>query len=196
MWTGLVARKMWMRERRAPARASAAASMSSLRVRHSEATVGRSTGAATAFPPSKSPGDETAKPASITSTPSRSSCRAISAFSSGRRAMPGDCSPSRSVVSKIVMRRVTVFLLRLRTEAYRWCDRSAYAPERRVVASSPLAGENAEEDHDEAARGHVGGADCVRGCKRRPHRGFAQSGEDVTSCQASIGDFGPFLERK
>jgi hypothetical protein len=25
-------------------------------------------------------------------------------------------------VSKIVMRRVTIFLLRLRTEAYRWCD--------------------------------------------------------------------------
>jgi hypothetical protein len=46
-----------------------------------------------------------AKPASITSTPSRSSCSPISTFSSGRSAIPGACSPSRSVVSKIVILR-------------------------------------------------------------------------------------------
>src|SRR3989442_12983234 len=49
----------------------------------------------------KSPSDVIGKPASMTSTPSRSSCRAISSFSSTLRVAPGDCSPSRSVVSKI-----------------------------------------------------------------------------------------------
>src|SRR5439155_631025 len=51
--------------------------------------------------PSTSPGDEIAKPASITSTPRRSNWRAISTFSPALSAMPGDCSPSRRVVSKI-----------------------------------------------------------------------------------------------
>ena len=51
--------------------------------------------------PSTSPGEEMAKPASMMSTPSRSSWRAISTFSAAFSAMPGDCSPSRSVVSKI-----------------------------------------------------------------------------------------------
>ena len=48
-----------------------------------------------------SPGDEMANPASMMSTPSRSSWRAISIFSWAFSAMPGDCSPSRSVVSKM-----------------------------------------------------------------------------------------------
>ena len=117
MWMGLVAMKTWMRDLRASARDSAAASMSSLRVRASEATVGRSTAAATALTPSKSPGDETENPASTMSTPSRSSWVAISTFSSGDSAMPGDCSPSRSVVSKIVILRLTAHPLCLDVEA-------------------------------------------------------------------------------
>src|SRR6478735_9190473 len=40
-------------------------------------------------------------PASITSTPRRPSCSAISSFSPTSSEMPGDCSPSRRVVSKI-----------------------------------------------------------------------------------------------
>jgi hypothetical protein len=68
MWMALVAMKTWMRDRRAFASASAAASMSSLRVRAREATVGRSIAAATALTPSKSPGEETANPASTMST--------------------------------------------------------------------------------------------------------------------------------
>ena len=43
-------------------------------------------------------GEETAKPASITSTFSSSSCLAISIFSDRFMLHPGDCSPSRSVV--------------------------------------------------------------------------------------------------
>ena len=66
---------------------------------------GRLTAAATARTPSKSPGEEAANPASITSTPSASSAWAISTFSSGARAMPGDCSPSLRVVSRIVILR-------------------------------------------------------------------------------------------
>jgi hypothetical protein len=50
---------------------------------------------------SKSPGDEAGNPASMKSTRMRSSACAISSFSSTLRATPGDCSPSRSVVSKI-----------------------------------------------------------------------------------------------
>jgi hypothetical protein len=45
---------------------------------------------------------EAAKPASITSTRSRSSCRAMRSFSSFVMDAPGDCSPSRKVVSKMI----------------------------------------------------------------------------------------------
>src|SRR2546425_2091636 len=50
--------------------------------------------------PSCSPFEVIGKPASITSTPSLSSARAIWSFSSGMRETPGVCSPSRRVVSK------------------------------------------------------------------------------------------------
>jgi|GEM_PF-5660591 len=50
-----------------------------------------------------SPSEETGKPASSTSTPSLSSCRAILSFCSLVSDTPGVCSPSRSVVSKIVL---------------------------------------------------------------------------------------------
>jgi len=43
-------------------------------------------------------------PASITSTPRRASCRAISNFCSTVKLAPGDCSPSRNVVSKTTTR--------------------------------------------------------------------------------------------
>ncbi len=51
---------------------------------------------------SKSPGEVIGKPASMMSTPSRASWWAISSFSCLFSEMPGDCSPSRRVVSKIV----------------------------------------------------------------------------------------------
>src|SRR5690606_16239514 len=49
----------------------------------------------------KSPGLETGKPASMTSTPSFSSCLATSIFSIVFNWQPGTCSPALSVVSKI-----------------------------------------------------------------------------------------------
>gem|GEM_PF-4480448 len=48
-----------------------------------------------------SSGDAAGKPASITSTPSRASARATPAFSREVMVAPGDCSPSRRVVSKM-----------------------------------------------------------------------------------------------
>src|SRR5699024_5363467 len=49
----------------------------------------------------KSPLEEAGNPTSIRSTPYRSSCLAISIFSSWFKFTPGDCSPSRNVVSKM-----------------------------------------------------------------------------------------------
>jgi hypothetical protein len=53
---------------------------------------------------SKSPSELAANPASITSTRMRSSCRAMRSFSSLVIEAPGDCSPSRKVVSKMMSR--------------------------------------------------------------------------------------------
>ena len=53
---------------------------------------------------SKSPLEAIGKPASITSTPISSSTAAISNFSSRFIEAPGDCSPSRRVVSKMMTR--------------------------------------------------------------------------------------------
>ena len=64
-------------------------------------TAGPRTEVAISRTASNSPSLEMGKPASITSTPSRSSCRAISSFSSTFIEAPGDCSPSLSVVSKM-----------------------------------------------------------------------------------------------
>ena len=47
------------------------------------------------------PGEEMGKPASITSTPRRMSCWAMTSFSSVFMDAPGLCSPSRRVVSKM-----------------------------------------------------------------------------------------------
>src|SRR5215213_4131046 len=63
--------------------------------------IGPCTSRAIACTASKSPGDAIGKPASITSTPSRASWCAISSFSPVLSEMPGDCSPSRRVVSKM-----------------------------------------------------------------------------------------------
>ena len=93
--------KVWMRGRAASLTAPQAASMSALWVRARPQMTGPSTLRAIAWTASKSPGEAIGKPASITSTPSRASCWAISTFSAEFSEMPGDCSPSRSVVSKM-----------------------------------------------------------------------------------------------
>src|SRR5450759_1102958 len=96
---------VWMRGRLAPDSASAATSMSLATARdRAHTTAASPISVPMRRTESKSPGLETGKPASITSTPRRTSCRAISTFSPVFMEAPGDCSPSRSVVSKILTR--------------------------------------------------------------------------------------------
>ena len=109
MCRSLVAMKMWIRVDSPPFSASAAREMSRSLARASEQTVEPRIAWAIAFTASKSPLDEAAKPASITSTFSRSSWRAMRSFSSRVIEAPGDCSPSRKVVSKMNRRSVTAF---------------------------------------------------------------------------------------
>ena len=101
MWMSLVAMNVWMRGRSESLTAFQAASMSWLAVRARPQITGPSTSRAIACTDSKSPGEVIGKPASITSTPSRASWWAISSFSCLFSEIPGDCSPSRRVVSKI-----------------------------------------------------------------------------------------------
>ena len=93
--------KMWMRGLAACCTASHARSTSLNAVRDSAAIVEPRTALLMASTASKSPWLAIGKPASMTSTPSRPSCSAISSFSPTSSEMPGDCSPSRRVVSKI-----------------------------------------------------------------------------------------------
>ena len=102
MCSGLVEMKVWMRLRRAGASACAARSMSWRPERASEQTIDSVTIFETSEMASKSPFDAMANPASMISTPMDSRSAAISSFSSSVIDAPGDCSPSRIVVSKIL----------------------------------------------------------------------------------------------
>ena len=104
-WMALVARKTWIRARSACLTASHARSMSSWRQRASPQITDPRTARAISRTDSKSPGEAMGKPASITSTPNSTRAWAISIFSARFMLQPGDCSPSRSVVSKITMCR-------------------------------------------------------------------------------------------
>src|SRR5258707_834205 len=93
MWMSEVEMKVWMRGRWASRTAPQAASMSALWVRARPQTTGPSTLREISWTASKSPGEVIGKPASITSTPSRASCWAISTFSAVFSEIPGDFSP-------------------------------------------------------------------------------------------------------
>src|SRR6185295_17493037 len=103
-WIALVARNTWMRWRGASLSAFAARVMSSRLQRARPQMIGPCTSRATAFTLSQSPRDAAGNPASMTSTPRSASARAIRSFSGCAMLQPGDCSPSRSVVSKIITR--------------------------------------------------------------------------------------------
>ena len=104
MWMSLVEMNVWMRGRSESLMAFQAASTSCALARARPQITGPCTSRAMAWTASKSPGEEIGKPASITSTPSRASWCAISSFSCLFSEIPGDCSPSRRVVSKIFTR--------------------------------------------------------------------------------------------
>src|SRR5262245_50348066 len=78
--------------------------MSAWRVRASAAMIGRRTSRATWRVAAESAGEAIGKPASMMSTPSASSARAIFNFDGTSIENPGACSPSRSVVSNTMMR--------------------------------------------------------------------------------------------
>jgi hypothetical protein len=81
--------------------------------------------------------------------------------------MPGDCSPSRSVVSKMVILRAATAppSASPNGDAPRVSFRSACAPTKgRVVAYSPLAGENGDKENGDEAEprqaDQTGGGQC------------------------------------
>src|SRR5690606_33077780 len=88
------------------ATAAAARSMSSSAARASAAITGRRTSRAILRTAVKSSGELIGKPASIASTPSASSWCAMRSFSAGVMVAPGDCSPSRRVVSNTSTRAI------------------------------------------------------------------------------------------
>ena len=100
-WMGEVARKTWIRGLWAYRTASHARSMSRSLQRARPQTVEPATSVAMARTDSKSPTEAIGNPASMTSTPIAARARAISSFSPRFMLAPGDCSPSRRVVSKI-----------------------------------------------------------------------------------------------
>src|SRR4051794_33440104 len=99
MWMSDVDRNVWIRGRSLSRIASHARSMSAALARARPQITGPLTSRAIVWTASKSPGEAIGKPASMMSTPSRASCWAISSFSAVLSEMPGDCSPSRKVVS-------------------------------------------------------------------------------------------------
>src|SRR5438477_1324658 len=99
--------------------------MSRSLARHRPATVVSLIMPATACTASKSPFEEAGKPASITSTRMRSSCRAMRSFSSLVIEAPGLCSPSRMVVSNMINRS---FMVPLRIEMPEIVPRRLPAP--------------------------------------------------------------------
>ena len=93
-----------MRDRAAGASDRAASSMSLFVVRASAAMTGRRTASAIWRTASASAGDAIGNPASMMSTPSRSSACAMATFDGTSIEKPGACSPSRRVVSKTTTR--------------------------------------------------------------------------------------------
>ena len=92
-------------------RASAATSMSFSTARVRAHITGQVTALDTSTTELKSPGLETGKPASITSTPSSSRAFASCIFSAVPSWHPGTCSPSLRVVSKIYILRSGISLI-------------------------------------------------------------------------------------
>ena len=112
MCSALVAKNKCKRPELAGFKASAAREISRSLARAKEQIVESLTASAIALIHSKSPLELAANPASITSTLNRSNWRAIRNFSSLVMEAPGDCSPSRKVVSKMMSLSVMkLFLL-------------------------------------------------------------------------------------
>ena len=108
--SGLVDRNTCRRGLAAASSARAEVSMSACRQRDSTARLrlGRRSSRPIRAIASRSDCELAGKPVSMMSTPSSSSARAITSFCGGLMLQPGDCSPSRRVVSKMRMRGVVI----------------------------------------------------------------------------------------
>ena len=93
---------VWIRERSAGRSDSPARSISAGLQRARAAITGRRISCATSSTACASSSDAIGKPASMMSAPSASIWRASRIFSSVFIEKPGDCSPSRRVVSKMI----------------------------------------------------------------------------------------------
>src|SRR6266851_3397275 len=164
-----VATKVWMRGRRAYFTASQHRSMSINPTRLSPQMIGAPsstpTWRATSRAASKSSSEEIGKPASITSTLRRASCRAISSFSPAFIENPGACSPSRSVVSKMSTRSMSHHPLAVVRVAVLPLDRRGgrlptARPQRAGRAAQHVGGEEQEQEplgmggHDQHPQHH------------------------------------------
>src|ERR1700694_81203 len=96
-----VARNTWITGFSASLTASQQASMSLMAARASPATATPFVRRAISLTAARSPGDAAGQPASMMSTLRRTRLSATWSFSSVVKVAPGDCSPSRRVVSKI-----------------------------------------------------------------------------------------------
>jgi len=80
-----------------------------LRIRHQAIVVNGSSASTMARMAVISSGPMAGVPASTSATPARARARAIATFSATVKATPGACSPSRNVVSKMMMRSFSDF---------------------------------------------------------------------------------------
>src|SRR5688572_26547926 len=130
--------KTWMRLRCAGASAFAAMSTSPSFARASAAMVTPVTSCAICRTAAASPSDAAGKPASMTSTPRSARARATSSFAAAVRAAPGACSPSRRVVSKIsICRMSSSSLIRGRDRLGWWRRLLARGPRRDLALRKP-----------------------------------------------------------
>src|SRR4030066_2360949 len=112
-WMSEVEIKVWSRGNLAPLTASQARQMFFEFVLARAATSDRLIVLEMVLTASKSPSEEMGKPASMMSTFNFSNCSAILTFSAMFMVAPGDCSPSRKVVSNILTSSLILFTLPL-----------------------------------------------------------------------------------
>ena len=172
------------RAARVPRARRRAASRSSRRVRASEATVARRDDARRPRGRLRSRRATRlrSRPRSRRRRAARAAPRSLPSRS-GRRAMPGDCSPSRKCrVEDLDPARTHYNLLsRARLRTYRWRERWVYAPYG-AWSRSPLEGENREDEHDRP--GPSGPGRQSAGSRVHPHP-CRQCGERALACQVA-----------
>src|SRR5512138_2386613 len=118
---------------------------------------------------SQSPFEDAGKPASITSTRSRSSWRAIRIFSSLVIDAPGLCSPSRNVVSKMIKWSMACRPRELQTfGSAETCSTARYY-ERKGYELSAREAQEQQAAQNERDRGHETGPEARGGKEEAAH---------------------------